>query len=127
MECRHCYAESGPGGTHGEMTTADWLRVLDQAAELGVEMVQFIGGEPTLCPDLPRLVGHALDRGLTAEVFTNLSTELWELFSRPGSVAGHQLLLRRSRRARRGDRPPQLLAYEGEHRRGGPARYPVAG
>src|SRR5690606_35962982 len=69
------------------MTTTDWLRVLDQAAALGVEMVQFIGGEPTLHPDLPRLVEHAPHHGLAVEVFTNLvhvTAELWELFSRPG-------------------------------------------
>ncbi|WP_134046516.1 radical SAM/SPASM domain-containing protein [Amycolatopsis arida] len=91
LECRHCYAESGPGGTHGAMTTTDWVRVLDQAAELGVEMVQFIGGEPTLHPDLPRLVRHALGRGLAVEVFSNLvhvTEPLWEVFSEPGvSVA----------------------------------------
>lgn len=55
LECQHCYAESGPSGTHGAMSTVDWLRVLDQAAALGVQTVQFIGGEPTLRPDLPRL------------------------------------------------------------------------
>lgn len=87
LECRHCYAESGPSGTHGAMTTTDWLRVLDQAAGMGVEMVQFIGGEPTLHPDLPQLVEHALYRGLVVEVFTNLvhvTDQLWELFARPG-------------------------------------------
>ncbi|MDV6013196.1 radical SAM protein [Haloechinothrix sp. LS1_15] len=87
LDCSHCYAESGPSGTHGAMTTTDWLRVLDQAAALGVEMVQFIGGEPTLHPDLPRLVEHALHHGLAVEVFTNLvhvTDQLWELFARTG-------------------------------------------
>lgn len=40
LACVHCYAESGPAGSHGLMTKADWLRVLDEAAEIGVEMVQ---------------------------------------------------------------------------------------
>ena len=31
LACGHCYAESGPDGTHGQMTTADWRRVIDQA------------------------------------------------------------------------------------------------
>lgn len=30
------------------MTAAHWRRVIDEAAGLGVDMVQFIGGEPTL-------------------------------------------------------------------------------
>jgi hypothetical protein len=36
LNCGHCYADSGPEGTHGEMARADWLRVIDQAAALGV-------------------------------------------------------------------------------------------
>lgn len=86
LECVHCYADSGPSGTDGSMTGVDWVRVLDQAAELRVEMVQFIGGEPTLYPDLPALVDHALARGLAVEVFSNLvhiTNELWETFSQP--------------------------------------------
>lgn len=44
LTCRHCYSDSGPGGTHGLMTAADWLRVIGQAAALGTKAVQFVGG-----------------------------------------------------------------------------------
>lgn len=87
LECSHCYAESGPDGTHGTMTTGDWRSVIGQAAALGVSTVQFIGGEPTLHPDLPGLIGHALTCGLGVEVYTNLvhiTPDLWEAFTRPG-------------------------------------------
>ncbi|MGH3569402.1 MAG: radical SAM/SPASM domain-containing protein [Pseudonocardia sp.] len=87
LECVQCYASSSPSGTHGSMSRADWLRVLDDAGKLGVEMVQFIGGEPTLHPDLADLVDHALGGGLAVEVFSNLvhvPDRLWEVFSRPG-------------------------------------------
>lgn len=87
LACAHCYAESGPIGTHGTMTEADWRRVIDQAAALGVHMIQFIGGEPTLHPELPRLVDHALRRHVDVEVFTNLvhvTPRLWDAFARPG-------------------------------------------
>lgn len=86
LECVHCDANSSPSGTHGAMTRSDWLRVLDQAVGVGVEMVQFIGGEPTLHADLAMLVNYALNRGLAVEVFTNLvyvTEELWEVFSQP--------------------------------------------
>lgn len=85
--CTHCYAESGPHETHGEMADKDWQRVIHDAATLGVRMVQFIGGEPTLHPSLPELVVHALERGLAVEVFSNLvhvSPRLWSVFSLPG-------------------------------------------
>jgi MoaA/NifB/PqqE/SkfB family radical SAM enzyme len=87
LSCTHCYAESGPTGTHGTMTGDDWRRVIDQAADLGVRLVQFIGGEPTMHPDLPGLVDHALQRRVEVEVFSNLvhvDAELWDTFTRPG-------------------------------------------
>lgn len=87
LSCSHCYAGSGPDGSHGSMTTADWERVLGEAAALGARMVQFIGGEPTLHPDLPRLIRRALSLGLQVEVFSNLvhvSDDAWEAFSLPG-------------------------------------------
>ncbi len=69
------------------MTRGDWQRAIDEAADLGVDMVQFIGGEPTLHPELPALVDHALAAGLQVEVFSNLvhvSARLWDTFDRPG-------------------------------------------
>lgn len=87
LSCQHCYADSGPTGSHGSMTTDDWCRVIDEAAELGVGSVQFIGGEPTLHPDLAELVRCAAGHGLDVEVFTNLvriSDRLWDAFVEHG-------------------------------------------
>lgn len=87
LACEHCYASSGPQGTHGSMTVADWKRIIDEAVGLGATRLQFIGGEPTLHPDLPALVRHALRRGPAVEVFSNLvrvTDELWRLFESPG-------------------------------------------
>lgn len=86
-ECEHCYAESGPKGRQGTMSEEDWKRVIDEGAESGVSMVQFIGGEPTLNPALPELIRHALDRKLAVEVFSNLERvkpEVWEAVSQEG-------------------------------------------
>jgi len=87
LRCSHCYSSSGPEGDHGSMTAADWRRLLDEGAELGVREVQYIGGEPTLHPGLPDLVRHALSRGLRVEVYSNLARmtdQLWEVFALPG-------------------------------------------
>lgn len=87
LGCSHCYADSGPRGSQGEMTLADWCRVIDEANHLNIEMVQFIGGEPTTHPGLPRLVDHAIMRGIGVEVYSNLihvRRELWDNFTRPG-------------------------------------------
>lgn len=87
LNCAHCYADSGPRGGHGAMTADDWEDVITQAAAMGVKTVQFIGGEPTLHPALPRLVRHAFDCGLNINVYSNLvriTVDLWELFSTSG-------------------------------------------
>jgi MoaA/NifB/PqqE/SkfB family radical SAM enzyme len=91
LKCAHCYSESGPDGGRGTMTPDDWERLIEQAAQIGVQTVQFIGGEPTLDPDLPRLARHALAAGLKVDVYTNLvhvTPDLWELFALPGVSVG---------------------------------------
>jgi MoaA/NifB/PqqE/SkfB family radical SAM enzyme len=91
LACTHCYAESGPGGSHGSMTVYDWERVITEARDLGVEAVQFIGGEPTLYPGLGRLVRYALQIGLRVDVYSNLvhvTPELWDLFELPSVSLG---------------------------------------
>ncbi|MGH3869053.1 MAG: radical SAM protein [Pseudonocardiaceae bacterium] len=58
---------------------------------LAVDTVQFIGGEPTLHPELPRLVCHALGKGLKGDVYTNLvhvTPDPWEVSSLPGVSLG---------------------------------------
>jgi MoaA/NifB/PqqE/SkfB family radical SAM enzyme len=87
QECRHCFNKSGPAGTHGSMTVADWRRVIDQAAELNIQMLQFIGGEPTMHPGLAELISHALDADRRVEVYSNLvhvTPAMWAIFTRPG-------------------------------------------
>jgi uncharacterized radical SAM superfamily Fe-S cluster-containing enzyme len=69
------------------MTREGWIGLLDQAANGGVRNVQFIGGEPTMHPDFPELLDHAVNIGLDVEVFSNLvhvSARCWTLFQRSG-------------------------------------------
>jgi MoaA/NifB/PqqE/SkfB family radical SAM enzyme len=87
LACNHCYADSGRHGTHGNMTTRNWSRVIEEAAGLGVGMVQFIGGEPTLHPGLPSLIELALGLQVEVEVYSNLvhiPAQLWDIFEQPG-------------------------------------------
>ncbi|WP_460363482.1 radical SAM protein [Actinocorallia lasiicapitis] len=85
--CLHCYNNSGPTQSHGDMTADDWETVIGQAPEAGFRSVQFIGGEPLLNPALPRLIGHALDCGLSVEVYSNLvavSRSMWDVLAQKG-------------------------------------------
>jgi hypothetical protein len=87
LECSHCYADSAPQGElYGSMSFVDWVKVIDEAAELDCRRIQFIGGEPTIHPRLDDLVDHANHRGFEfIEVFTNatrLDRELLACFHR---------------------------------------------
>ncbi|SDI07678.1 Iron-sulfur cluster-binding domain-containing protein [Sinosporangium album] len=87
LTCTHCYAMSGPAGSHGTMTGDDWCRLISHAAALGADRVQFIGGEPTMHPAFEKVLAHVTTTGMALEVFTNLyrvATPWWELFTRSG-------------------------------------------
>jgi MoaA/NifB/PqqE/SkfB family radical SAM enzyme len=86
LECIHCYAQSGPSGSHGKMTAKQWMRVIDDAQSLGASLVQFIGGEPTMHPQFPAILRHAIHTGVEVEVYTNLvhvTDEVWDLLTGP--------------------------------------------
>ncbi|MFD5806719.1 MULTISPECIES: radical SAM protein [unclassified Streptomyces] len=81
-----CYAKAGPAEGHGSMTTDDWKVLISEAASIGVEKVQFIGGEPTMHPDFEALVHRALAVGIDVQVYSNLyrvKLEHWALFAHP--------------------------------------------
>jgi len=87
LTCTHCYANSGPDLPLTErMAFADWCRVIEEAHAVGCRRLQFIGGEPTIHPDLEALVERAASVGFRrSEVFTNatlLREELIRTFKR---------------------------------------------
>ncbi|GAA4147566.1 hypothetical protein GCM10022416_41140 [Actinomadura keratinilytica] len=87
LACSHCYNSSSPAGDHGTMTVSDWIRVLNEAADCGVERIQLIGGEPTLHPHALQITDRALTLGLQVEIYTNLvavSPAWWRTFQQPG-------------------------------------------
>jgi radical SAM protein with 4Fe4S-binding SPASM domain len=68
-DCVHCYA----GGPHetDEMSTEEWKQVIDRLHEIGVFIVTFTGGEPTLREDLPELLTYAQQKGVVTGLVTN--------------------------------------------------------
>jgi radical SAM protein with 4Fe4S-binding SPASM domain len=68
-DCVHCYA----GGPHEtpELTTAQWKNVIDKLSEIGVFILTFTGGEPTLREDLPELLVYAQNKGMVTGLISN--------------------------------------------------------
>src|SRR5690349_15751465 len=70
LQCPYCSNPLELDRASGELTTAEWKKVLTELAEIGVLQIHFSGGEPTARKDLVELVQHATDVGL----YTNLIT-----------------------------------------------------
>jgi radical SAM protein with 4Fe4S-binding SPASM domain len=67
--CVHCYA-GGPHETE-ELSTEQWKRVIDKVHEIGVFILTFTGGEPTLRDDLPELLQYTQNKGIVTGLVTN--------------------------------------------------------
>jgi len=70
LSCPYCSNPLELERASGELTTAEWKKILTELAEIGVLQIHFSGGEPTARKDLVELVQHASDAGL----YTNLIT-----------------------------------------------------
>jgi len=69
--CVHCYADASPEIT-SSLSRPVAERVLAEARALGIDHVQFTGGDPLLCPFLPELVENARALGFgSREIYTN--------------------------------------------------------
>jgi radical SAM protein with 4Fe4S-binding SPASM domain len=68
-DCVHCYA----GGPHEtpELSTEQWKQAIDRLSDVGVFILTFTGGEPTLREDLPELLAYAQHKGIVTGLITN--------------------------------------------------------
>ncbi len=71
LNCRHCYLGLTDSHPEGELDLAGGLELIRQLKEAGTLIVYFCGGEPTLRPDLPRLLAAVRKGGMTSIVATN--------------------------------------------------------
>ena len=71
LQCPYCSNPLELERSSGELDTANWLRILDEAAEMGMHQVHFSGGEPTVRKDLEKLVKHADEVGLYSNLITS--------------------------------------------------------
>jgi len=86
LRCSHCYLgkrrfTEDPG--RPELTTAQWMKIIDDTGRAGCLNLLITGGEPLLRPDFADIYRYARVSGLIVTVFTNgtlVSDEIVELF-----------------------------------------------
>ena len=75
MMCEFCFAifqDIAPAVLpKGHLGLDGSMAVVESLAQAGFRKLNFAGGEPTLCPWLPGLIGRAKHLGLTTSVVTN--------------------------------------------------------
>jgi PqqA peptide cyclase len=71
LHCPYCSNPTEFPRAAGELTSDDWKRVLDEAAELGALHVGFSGGEPLQRRDLVQLVAASRSAGLYSNLITS--------------------------------------------------------
>lgn len=67
LSCLHCCCSSGPRETIGPGTEA-WVKVIRDAAKLGVQRIDITGGEPFLRSDLNVIVNQIASYGMHYEI-----------------------------------------------------------
>lgn len=67
LKCTHCYVSP----TFPELTTAQWLNIIDQVKDAGCMELLFTGGEPFLRKDFKEIYTHAKKTGILVIIFSN--------------------------------------------------------
>ena len=96
LSCIHCYLQTCR--KQPELSTGQWLGIIDQLEQAGCLWLVITGGEPLLRPDFADIYMHAKRKGFLVTVFTNgtlvddaildLFTE-WPPFSVELTLYGH--------------------------------------
>lgn len=68
-DCAHCYNDRPR--TYPELSTRQWIKIINKLWEIGIPHIVFTGGEPTLRDDLPELIAHAEKNGQITGINTN--------------------------------------------------------
>jgi MoaA/NifB/PqqE/SkfB family radical SAM enzyme len=74
LNCVHCYVNNDTGkkcNNLPELSTLQWMNLIDQFAEAGCLYLLFTGGETLLRSDFSEIYTYACKKGLLVTVFTN--------------------------------------------------------
>jgi pyrroloquinoline quinone biosynthesis protein E len=70
LTCEFCSVRAGEY-EHQDLPLERCLKLIDEASQLGLEELHFLGGEPTMRSDLEEMIVAATERGVETRVITN--------------------------------------------------------
>lgn len=71
LQCPYCSNPVELERSKTELSTAEWIRVMREIADVGALQVHLSGGEPMARPDLDQIVAAARDAGLYSNLITS--------------------------------------------------------
>lgn len=81
LKCTFCYCTcyTSPEYTRNELTTAQVITILDQAAEAGCLWMTLSGGDPFIRPDFRQIYDHCVKLGFITSIFASglIVTDDW--------------------------------------------------
>lgn len=66
LKCKYCFARFK--NIKDPLTKEDNFKIINKLAKSGVKKINFVGGEPTLCPFLGELIQYAKNNNLTTSI-----------------------------------------------------------
>src|SRR5690606_32947559 len=87
LQCPYCSNPVELERSKTELSTAEWIRVMREIADVGALQVHLSGGEPMARPALDQIVAAARDAGLYSNLITSavlLTEERMERLARAG-------------------------------------------
>lgn len=72
-KCKHCsfFGAMDKSGNKKNLSKEEMKRVIDDCLDLGVSVINFVGGEPLINRDLPELVEYINKNKAVSSIFTN--------------------------------------------------------
>ena len=71
LDCIHCYLKDPGAEQAEELSTGQWLSIIDQITAAGCLDLLITGGEPLLHPGFADIYRHAKEKGMLVTVFSN--------------------------------------------------------
>ncbi|WP_136605208.1 pyrroloquinoline quinone biosynthesis protein PqqE [Paenibacillus dokdonensis] len=71
LHCVYCSNPIELQKREHELTTREWIKVLEEASDMGIVQVHLTGGEPLLRPDVNQLIERARELGLFVNLITS--------------------------------------------------------